>query len=588
MARAAGGSSYTVGKKRWASFDGMCARAEDLPPGPSSLECLFSWPRTTVQALDSDEGVRLRLLMKSGIVVYSDYSGMDSYREALQLSMSAAVERFGWPGFAGADGSMLSEAIQFVRASDNGRLQQKVLCKMSEEFDASQSCVLGDLRERLTSEALAWVNAASPENFEGKELKDAKLLRGKAYTNAKTTAIAEGYAMIGKWISDNRTSIFKTCVPCVSHGKECPVHPAFVQGDGGASANDTGASEPSLKRARSAGFERPMYVSTSGMTCVAFANYGTGLKTAHKSEIPWAIWAAERQRFAERGLEDVAFGECVPQFPVQQKLLDKFQEHFHTLFIVTGPEMMGWPTRRTRMFCALLNRKTIQWVGPDDYRSAFKSKFYKMVQMSGDALLTSEPEALVTKYRAMAKQQGHCASPDNPSLFDELPTDKLVDMILANGYRRIYDEHINAREQFQSPGGKYMGDLHHHVHMGSPGPDFPSQVTHGLVASMPDERSGSRFRIALGTDHLTANGFHLHAATTTDFPVSKMKRIFDQITDTQQKVLSGNGMHIACVAAWLMFILSNIVRVDPSRPLSALQHASSSSDLNVHGADETE
>ena len=129
MARAAGGSSYTVGKKRCASFDGMCARAEDLPPGPSSLECLFSWPRTTVQALDSDEGVRLRLLMKSGIVVYSDYSGMDSYREALQLSMSAAVERFGWPGFAGADGSMLSEAIQFVRASDNGRLQQKVLCK---------------------------------------------------------------------------------------------------------------------------------------------------------------------------------------------------------------------------------------------------------------------------------------------------------------------------------------------------------------------------------------------------------------------------------------------------------------------------
>ena len=51
-----------------------------------------------------------------------------------------------------------------------------------------------------------------------------------------------------------------------------------------------------------------------------------------------------------------------------------------------------------------------------------------------------------------------------------------------------------------------------------------------------------------------------------------MRKIFTQLNEANQKFLSGNGMHLACLAAWLCYILSNIVRIDKpfeiKRPLS--------------------
>ena len=42
------------------------------------------------------------------------------------------------------------------------------------------------------------------------------------------------------------------------------------------------------------------------------------------------------------------------------------------------------------------------------------------------------------------------------------------------------------------------------------------------------------------------------------FPISKMRQILGQLSDSQVKVLMGNAMHLVTQCAWQMYVLSNI------------------------------
>ncbi len=66
---------------KWSGHDGLAARAEGLPPGPSTLEDLYDWPTRTIAGLTEHELGRIATLCDHGIIVYGDYSGMDTYRE---------------------------------------------------------------------------------------------------------------------------------------------------------------------------------------------------------------------------------------------------------------------------------------------------------------------------------------------------------------------------------------------------------------------------------------------------------------------------------------------------------------------------
>ena len=86
----------------------MEERAMDLPEGPDSVRALYQWPLHSAQALSADEGPRLFNLFERKVVVYSDYSGQDCYREAVSVGLLGLVQHLQW--------DLPRDALRFARA----------------------------------------------------------------------------------------------------------------------------------------------------------------------------------------------------------------------------------------------------------------------------------------------------------------------------------------------------------------------------------------------------------------------------------------------------------------------------------------
>ncbi len=54
---------------------------------------------------------------------------------------------------------------------------------------------------------------------------------------------------------------------------------------------------------------------------------------ADSSERANAIWLAERQHYAELGWEDMFFGECTVNYPVEEKIRKPFANSHEVLFL---------------------------------------------------------------------------------------------------------------------------------------------------------------------------------------------------------------------------------------------------------------
>ncbi len=164
-------------------------------------------------------------------------------------------------------------------------------------------------------------------------------------------------------------------------------------------------------------------------------------------------------------------------------------ETHEVFWIHTGPQYFGWPCKRMRMFCFCINKKTLKYVGPTDYRKAFASRFYSMCQLTGAELFCAPDEDRYKYYQELARGQGHDVSAETIA---SMPLRKLLPCLMAPSYVGIAEEHTRNLETLQSPGGTYIADLHHHpgARGSSPGADFPSQLCHGMVAAF--ESGGDR------------------------------------------------------------------------------------------------
>ena len=79
-----------------------------------------------------EEGRRFGKLFEHEVMVTSDYSGIDSYREALTRGMLAVSEEFRL--------HLRLDCIRFARTCDKDELPQKVLLEMSRQVDHNSSC----------------------------------------------------------------------------------------------------------------------------------------------------------------------------------------------------------------------------------------------------------------------------------------------------------------------------------------------------------------------------------------------------------------------------------------------------------------
>lgn len=517
---------------------------------PDSAHSLGSWPDVVLEKLcggDDDAAqhrkTRLHDSLCNGAFITSDYSGLSGERELLAQMGRAMHLRYDW-GFG-------EDCFEFCRACDFGTLQQTVLIWSAKHIHNNSSCVFGDINQRLPQHATNLLDACMPS------------------ATASVEQAAAAYTQMQAWLLENRAVLFNntTVSYCHAHQKLCSAYPPprFLD-------------ERMTKKPRFAQHEPPhfakMRCAFAGTTCRGWSLAGNELRFADQSERPHAIWAAERQARAEECEEDVFFQECTPRYPWQTKLQAPMQASHQVLSIVWGPEMMGWPIRRTRRFCAGVNRHTMVYVGPENYEEEFNKLFGCDMLLNGDVFLMASPEQLQVETVRRARLRGvNVTEGSKLQLHQLLPPGQLLRLEAHKTFK------AEADGEFASD--TWFADLEQWLGSGSstPGILIPCQLTHGSVFAW--SRDGFVHPLEL----LQAHGFNVFEQTSCSYG-SALQAKFEELTNHQLQVLCGNGWHLPAVACWVMFILANVIRIDKLQDIrvdAALHHNDGDDDGEEQG-----
>ena len=152
-------------------------------------------------------------------------------------------------------------------------------------------------------------------------------------------------------------------------------------------------------------------MNVAGITCHAWSGEGLQEGEAHESEMPLNAWLAERVFMMEALHEDVAFLECTPRFPAQERLQEAFKSAGVAVTVVSVhdcPSFHGCPHRRKRVLAAVINNKTTQWLGHEELSSVQKeySDLFRRQRMCDYRLLLQAPiEERVGEIWKMARKR---------------------------------------------------------------------------------------------------------------------------------------------------------------------------------------
>ena len=305
-------------------------------------------------------------------------------------------------------------------------------------------------------------------------------------------------------------------------------------------------------------------MNTSSMTCVGWSTAGRGERFSHASEKYNHIWLVERIRFAELGWEDVFFAECTAAFPAVQKLSLALEATHEVYFMVVGPENLGWPCRRPRMLAVGFNRKTMKFVGDDEWVRDFKDKHFKATHLTGKHLLTAEEPERWAYYRSLAHAQGNHMSVDDLQCMDN---EELLSVLLPPGQLRIRKQYKEVYNLYCSLGGCMIADLEQNFGTGcsTPGPDVPCLLTHGHLMSFEHEPQ-ARPVLFTPLEHMSIQGIHVHDMSTMDFEEIKIAPMLRNLSKRPVKKLAGNAINNHVLSAFWLYMMSNVRRVPPLNP----------------------
>ena len=492
--------------------------------------------------------------------------GMECQREALEKGLKGLIEVWNWH----FDDKHC--ALRFTYTCDCGHTQIKVLT-LAANLDEHMPCHFENNMDRLPKYVQSWIEAASPKATDSIEVKQ------KAYQDIRT------------YLHCNRHSAFPLDATsyCTVHWKRCPIVKSnqimgepttslpppmapppssgelisnSISGSVGSGDNSGG---PSGILGSPTPFAKGRYTfHVGGWTCVAWSGVGSQTGSAHDSEVPLSIFLEERMARAEQKVEDGFFGECVPRFPVKEKLADTMADTHVVLWIYDDPSLHGQGVNRKRVHIAGIAKHRFKWIGPIDYPSDFKQRFHRISNMTGvDWLLSSNDERL-DEYVRLAQIQGHHLSPEQ---IQAMNGKELLCHVQPPGANRRYKEWHAQRQQHQDI-AHYFGDLQHHA--GSKGcgggANFPCMLTHGTLLCMG--LSVDNWKIATANEHLAAQGLAMFEPMAQKYGNPRLYNILNKLTTFEKKLLAGNGMHLRVEAAWIYYVLSNIVPVDQvMRPL---------------------
>ena len=527
--------------------------------GPQNLVELAMWDEFIVERLQHGGlAGRLAELLQKGVVMYSDYSGVDFPREAVRVFL---------PTFCGMMG-IPCPSVEHVRSCDWGKVQVFVLKRSSGLLSGHRSCVFGDISERLPKELQEWLEAAAPS------------------PKSSTDIISMSNHSIEEHLTRSASWAFPRCSTsyCHVHEHRCPSYPGAAYGETHSAfflelpneqpsakslrRNDSDAStssrncvhEPwwSQKRvvpvAEDGTAERPLMMNLAGLTCVDFTSLGKQKRRAGTSDRYHSTWCEERRQLAKQNLEDIFFNECAERYPAEVMQREKFADTHHTVIVRFGPHEMGFPIRRRRTFTAGLNKETLVWIGPTepcDVQREFDELFTRTVELTGDAFFVADQDdvlawALNRSAKRKATLPTGWRSADMSTYFHSLVPPSGV-------LRRAVCDH--RRESEGSLTGAFLCDIEQNSHMGTvPGPVVPSLNTHSDIWSYESQR------FATPVDYLAMQGVDSHVKISGRRAVSPLTNVFKRVEEADVRLLVGNGIHIPVFAAWFAYVMGNTIR----------------------------
>ena len=107
-----------------------------------------------------------------------------------------------------------------------------------------------------------------------------------------------------------------------------------------------------------------------------------------------------------------------------------------------------------------------------------------------------------------------------------------------------------------------IADVEHNVGVkgSTPGAEWPVQLTHGSFLDIKDDIDDTK--MAISFEHLAAMGFNMYPPEDSLLPQSGLVEALGGGTFSRReiKMMAGNSMHVVTQAAWMCYVLSNIVR----------------------------
>lgn len=513
------------GRPRHGSIPDILAKRH-LPKGPSSVSELCRYPYPIMDTIFADPERRQRLydLLGPGLCETVDYAGMHCEGEAKRLMFQAILDSHKWA----------PEFYKVSRCCDNASLPQRVLIQISEQIFHGEMCVLTDMHD--------YIGPAGNKLLDQLELEP----------NASAKARSEAYASMHDWIVDNVKSLYtpgRTC-RCLMHDEQCPV---------------AGRVADELLKTRREELEHglrqpPLMVNSAGTVCKDWSTVGHRAGVGGMTERTHATWLGERIGCHLVGTDNLFFAECTKLYNAQEKLLVPLKRTHKVVFVNTGPEVLGHPSRRPCSLAAGLSLKTLIWVGPDDpaqVQDHFNSLFARSTELTGSVYFNASPAALCLFAKQAMKMRRGVRLDDH--VFQRMETygRDFLELFFPPGGLQRQEKYLEKQAELQGLDGTCIVDTEQWPSSKAAvaGPMFPTQLTHGTLVNCDG------FHLALGTDHLAANGFSVYP----DFGgegarSSKMASILLGMSDAEQKELSWNGQNLPSTLAWFMYVFSHAVR----------------------------
>ena len=549
------------------AFDEDSLPVAEAAQANNAARAVFQWPQQVAKAFSADAACRLHALLLAKVLVASDYSGYGSEIEALSCGCAALQKTHAW--------QFPAPPLVFKRVCDIGGIPQQVLTSLSQQRFGGRMCVFSDIVDHCHPQAAAYLRASVPDE------------------ESTQAAAEEAYQSMLAWLIRNRSwALSAECKQwCLVHKAMCSVCPAegWIQNlqvlrqnmrkrklperdaESDKSNFDPGCSDAASESEPLAalpettqtkpGMDRPWSISFAGVTCDGWSTMGSQARFGHASELPRNVWVVERLVRGEQSCEDVAFVECTSKYPAAEKLSPLLNSH-KVLHFKCSPLQLGYPVSRPRVFAACLNLRTTVWVGPEDWQNDFMDKFGMDCVVAGDTLFVASDEERHLEYEQLAAQQKNFIP---AKLFKDFSDDQCLSSMLTPGQQERVAKYVQCRSDHESPGGHLLFDADHHLHARRmAGPYWPCMLTHGSIISAP--RNGQK-RLATALEHFGAQGLHLFSASSADNAVSPLKPILQTLKIHQLKNLSGRGVHLGVLSAFMWYVLSNTIPLWQACPL---------------------